>query len=206
MYFPICNNDAAKEAAQRLHSKYANPSGIIERKEASQILVDLYKGIGKGFDPSQGDVESYLKANDFNGDGRIDLLDIEFLATKYLASDGSSSYTPPPPLVVREEKMKRAGAPTKKLTYEAQSRLDVARRLFSRFDVDGSKYIDQTEVPNIIIESYKIMGMNVSPTKNDVENWMLMTDTNKDGKVSLEEYENLVVRSLQKAGVKIYED
>jgi hypothetical protein len=30
-----------------------------------------------------------------------------------------------------------------------------------------------------------------------------MADTNRDGKVSLEEYEQLIIRSLQKAGLKI---
>lgn len=206
MFYPICDLEGAKAAAQKLHTKYAGANGYIERPNASQILVDLYKGIGKGFDPSQGDVDSYLKALDFNGDGRVNLPDIEFLAIKYLASDGAGVY-PQPKAPANQELLKRGGAGvTRKLTNEAQSRLDVARRLFSRFDADNSKFIDQTEVPNIIIESYKIMGMNVTPTKNDVENWMLMTDTNKDGKVSLEEFENLVIRSLQKAGVKIYED
>ena len=32
---------------------------------------------------------------------------------------------------------------------------------------------------------------------------MRMTDTNGDGKVSLEEYEDLVIRSLQHAGIKL---
>ena len=187
MFYPICDLEAAKAAAEKLHTKYANPNGYIERPNASQMLVDLYKGIGKGFDPSQGDVESYLKALDFNGDGRVNLPDIEFLAIKYLASDGSGIYSQQN-APAKQDQIKRGGAGvTRKLTNEAQTRLDVARRLFSRFDVDNSKFLDQTEVPNIIIESYKVMGMSVTPTKNDVENWMLMTDTDKEDKEDLKE-------------------
>lgn len=47
------------------------------------------------------------------------------------------------------------------------------------------------------------MGINYHPTKDDVKAWMRMTDTNNDGKVSLDEYEELVIRSLQKAGISL---
>ena len=48
------------------------------------------------------------------------------------------------------------------------------------------------------------MGItNYSPSRDDVRSWMAMTDTNKDGKVTLPEYERLVLRSLKNAGFKI---
>ena len=33
------------------------------------------------------------------------------------------------------------------------------------------------------------MGINYNPTEEDVKLWMEMTDTDKDGKVTLENYE-----------------
>lgn len=45
--------------------------------------------------------------------------------------------------------------------------------------------------------------MNYNPSADDVKIWMDMTDENRDGKVTLEEYEAVVIRSLQKAGFKI---
>ena len=48
------------------------------------------------------------------------------------------------------------------------------------------------------------MGIyNAVVTREDVKTWLDMTDTNRDGKVTLDEYENLVLRSLAKAGFKI---
>jgi len=48
------------------------------------------------------------------------------------------------------------------------------------------------------------MGMaNFTPTKDDVKIWLQMADTDSDGSVSLEEYEDLIVKSLQKAGIRI---
>ncbi len=47
------------------------------------------------------------------------------------------------------------------------------------------------------------MGMNFNPSQEDIRIWMDMTDANRDGKVTLEEYEAVVIRSLQKAGFKV---
>ena len=48
------------------------------------------------------------------------------------------------------------------------------------------------------------MGMNnYSPTEEDINVWLYMADANQDGRVSLEEYECLIIRSLRNAGIKI---
>lgn len=39
--------------------------------------------------------------------------------------------------------------------------------------------------------------MNYEPTHEDVVIWIEMTDSDGDGKVTLEDYEQLVLRSLQ---------
>lgn len=50
-----------------------------------------------------------------------------------------------------------------------------------------------------------MMGMNYNPTKEDIDSWMAMTDLDGDGKVNLEDYERLIIASLEKCGIKIYE-
>ena len=54
-------------------------------------------------------------------------------------------------------------------------------------------------------ETYKETGQVYKPTKEDVKSYMRMVDTNSDGKVSLDEFEQIVLLSLQKAGIEIYE-
>jgi Ca2+-binding EF-hand superfamily protein len=49
------------------------------------------------------------------------------------------------------------------------------------------------------------MGMNYNPTENDIKQWMNMTDTDSDGQISLPEFEELVIKSLEFAGVQIFE-
>lgn len=49
------------------------------------------------------------------------------------------------------------------------------------------------------------MGMNFNPTQEDIDSWMQMTDLDGDGKVNLEDYERLIISSLEKCGIRIYE-
>jgi Ca2+-binding EF-hand superfamily protein len=83
--------------------------------------------------------------------------------------------------------------------------LDVARRLFEQFDTDKSGYLTEPEIPNLLKETYRQMGMTFNPSTEDVKSWMKMTDLDGDGKVTLEDYENLIIRSLERVGIKIFD-
>lgn len=50
--------------------------------------------------------------------------------------------------------------------------------------------------------TYERMGMNnYSPTEQEVRSWMKLYDANGDGRVSIEEYEEIVIRSLKSVGI-----
>ena len=88
----------------------------------------------------------------------------------------------------------------------AKKRLDVVRRLFKMFDKDNSGYLTEDEIPAMLEETYKEMGQaNYKPSREDVKSYMRMVDKNSDGRVSLQEFEEIVLLSLQKAGFDIYE-
>jgi Ca2+-binding EF-hand superfamily protein len=72
----------------------------------------------------------------------------------------------------------------------------VAKRLFLKFDQDQSGYLSEDEIPNLLRETYNMMGMEYTPTKEDTASWMKMTDSDGDGKVTLEDYERLIITSL----------
>ena len=72
------------------------------------------------------------------------------------------------------------------------------------FDKDQNGELTEDEIPFIIQETYREMGQNYQPSKEDVRSYMKMVDTNGDGKVSLNEFEEIILRSLKNAGFEIY--
>ena len=51
------------------------------------------------------------------------------------------------------------------------------------------------------------MGIkDIHVSEEDIEIWLEMADSNRDGGVSLNEYEQLVINSLIKMGIKIEND
>jgi len=67
--------------------------------------------------------------------------------------------------------------------------LRLAYSIFEKYDVDRNGFIEQHEVIPILVDTYKIMGVKFSPTKNDVREYIEMMDTDKNGKISMDELE-----------------
>eukprot|EP01017_Pseudomicrothorax_dubius_P037712 TRINITY_DN5569_c0_g1_i1.p1 TRINITY_DN5569_c0_g1~~TRINITY_DN5569_c0_g1_i1.p1 ORF type:complete len:212 (-),score=54.47 TRINITY_DN5569_c0_g1_i1:80-715(-) len=181
----------ARAIARRIFDTYdRDRSGVIEPYEIGAMMTDAYKTINKAFSPSKADIDSYIRVLDRNGDGKVTLSDIEQIVIRFLLGEDYARTAP------REVNTRPVYSP------EVQARLDQARRIFQRYDRDGSGYIDENEVPQMMIDTYKAMGVNYIPTQADVDSYMRMADTNRDGRISLAEYETLVLRSLQARGIK----
>lgn len=84
-----------------------------------------------------------------------------------------------------------------------KTQLAQIRAIFDRFDADRSGYIDERELRVLLEETYKILGVQRTITDYDVQTYLNLADTNRDGKVSYPEYETIVVRSLEKNGITL---
>lgn len=187
----ITDYEGAKAIARKLFDIYdTDRDGVLNLGEIPTMMIDAYRAMNKGFTPTKADTDSYHHLCDRDGDGRVTLRDMEELAVRFLVGDGASTK--------KVEIVKR-----KVYSADVERRLDVARRLFRAIDADSSGYITEHEVPNLLVETYKTMGMSYIPSIDDVKSWMKMTDTNNDGRVTLDEYEDLVIRSLIKAGIRV---
>lgn len=105
----------------------------------------------------------------------------------------------------KKEVIKRA-AP--KYTASVLQRLEVAKRLFKKFDNDGSGSLSANEVGNLLSESYKeTMGiLDFKPSVEDINSFMDLVDTDQDGVIHLQDYEIYILNSLKEAGIKIEEE
>ena len=74
--------------------------------------------------------------------------------------------------------------------------LEEARRLFKIYDSNGSGFLEKQEIPKILNDTYRGMNMKIVVTNKDVDNYIKWMDSNHDGRISLPEFEQVVVRSL----------
>lgn len=195
----LTDMEGARAVARRLFDTYdRDRDGNINNVEVVPMIVDSYRAFNRNFTPSKGDIDAYFKVLDRNKDGRVNLQDIENICIRYLVAGQLET------VEVRKEVVKRA-AP--KYTKEALQRLEVARRLFKMFDVSGDGNLGKDEVRLLLIETYKQMGMHdFNPTREDVDSFMELVDSNQDGEITLQDYEMYIVRSLKEAGIQIEEE
>ena len=106
------------------------------------------------------------------------------------------------------EQVKRAGAQgdlrasgSGQIRILRRTQLEDIKRIFNRFDADGSGFIDEAELKTLLEETYKVLGVNRTITRDDVTSYLTMVDSNRDGKISPQEYEEIVIRSLEKNGI-----
>ena len=85
-------------------------------------------------------------------------------------------------------------------TYNNISDLDnaklIAKRLFDLYDKDRSTQIEQYEITPMLQDTYRYMNKAFNPSKNDIDSYMKVLDRNGDGRVTLSDVENLVIRYL----------
>eukprot|EP01015_Nassula_variabilis_P019040 TRINITY_DN3176_c0_g1_i3.p1 TRINITY_DN3176_c0_g1~~TRINITY_DN3176_c0_g1_i3.p1 ORF type:complete len:214 (+),score=72.84 TRINITY_DN3176_c0_g1_i3:66-707(+) len=183
----VSDLDNAKAIARRIFDTYdRDRNGVIDPHEIPAMMSDAYKTINKAFTPSKADVDSYIKVLDRDNDGRVTLPDIEQVVIRFLLGEDYGRYS------VKDVVRTQAVYPA-----VVQQQLDQARRIFQQYDRDRSGYIDEAEIYPMMRDTYKAMGVNFEPSPSDVQSYMRMTDLNRDGRISLAEYEALVIRSLE---------
>lgn len=86
---------------------------------------------------------------------------------------------------------------------DVTERLEVAKRLFKKMDIHQRGYLTKEEVPQLLIDTYAQLGTKYSPTEEDVAVWMKMYDQDRTGKVTLQNFEQMVLNALNNQGIKL---
>lgn len=79
-----------------------------------------------------------------------------------------------------------------------ENELKSAIELFEKYDSNKNGFIEDFDVPQILIDTYKAVGVEYEPTEEDVYQYIEMMDLDKDGRISRVEYEIFVLNSLRK--------
>lgn len=73
---------------------------------------------------------------------------------------------------------------------------NVARRILDTYDRDRNGVIDSIEVVPMIVDAYKSFNRVFSPSRADIESYLKILDRNGDGKVTLQDIEDLCNKYL----------
>lgn len=74
----LTDTENARSLARRMFKLYNKDlSGDIEDYEVSSMISDVYKAIGKDYNPTKTDIDQYIKTVDFDGDGKVSVEDLE---------------------------------------------------------------------------------------------------------------------------------
>jgi Ca2+-binding EF-hand superfamily protein len=102
----------------------------------------------------------------------------------YSYQQSTSSFQQSNPILVNSGLTDRTGAK------------NVAKRILDTYDRDCNGVIDSIEVVPMIIDAYKSFNRVFSPSRADIESYIKVLDRNGDGKVTIQDLEDLCVKYL----------
>lgn len=69
-----------------------------------------------------------------------------------------------------------------------------SRQIISAYDTNGDGICETIEVAKWMVDCYRAMNRSFQPTATDIASYVQVVDKNHDGKVSLEDLEEFIVR------------
>lgn len=73
---------------------------------------------------------------------------------------------------------------------------NVARKILDTYDRDRNGHIDSIEVVPMIVDAYKSFNRVFSPSRADIESYLKVLDRNGDGRVTIQDLEELCMKYL----------
>lgn len=184
----MSTSDRVQIEARTVFDRYdQNHTGFVNKSKAYQMLLDLYRQLNYSVARLDAQtVDQFLASSyDKNRDGRLsfpEFVNLFYDLMKY--SPGTQNPTP--------FNQQQTDYLDPKDPYYLQRK--TARLIFSQYDKDGNGFIDKEELWNMLNALYIELKMSFTRTRSDIKTFYDMFDQNQDGKLSREEFENLVIQ------------
>ncbi|EGR34902.1 hypothetical protein IMG5_001310 [Ichthyophthirius multifiliis] len=184
----------AKAVAKNIFEYFdQGKKGRLDIRDCFQMMGEAYTPFQQKQPQTNDDAKGYFQVLDRNNDGQVTLQDLENVCVQYLCGLG-----------YQQQNIKINDNQPKQYTKEIEARLNVARKIFKQFDFDQNGFLNKQEIGNLIKKTYEQIDMkNVTPTNQEIEEFIKMADLDKQRTISLQEYEYLIVMSLRKNGFRI---
>ena len=120
---------------------------------------------------------------------------IQVTSSSYQQSYLSSSTVPMTTTVHHSVSSSTAALTNAGLT-DLEGAKNVARKMLDTYDRDRNGTVDSIEVVPMIVDTYKSFNRVFSPSRADIEGYLKVLDRNGDGRVTLQDLEDLCARYL----------
>ncbi len=202
------SEDEAREVAKQMFD-YLNTKNkqFLEEEEVLKLLKMAYMGLRTEENLNLDDIMSYLN---FHGSGeimgKITYREFESMVVRLLSLTEKEKLDK---IKTKREENEIFCKDLKKHLVDTvgeeavEAELKSAMNLFEKYDTNQNGFIEDFEVPQILIDTYKAVGVEYTPTEDDIQQYIAMMDLDKDKKISRVEYEIFVLNSLKKQGPKL---
>lgn len=184
-----------KAIAKGIWDRYTKGSrNQLEKNDFASMITEAYRAINKSFYPTEEDIKGYERVCDRDNDGIVNYNDLERAIIETLGAKQEEiieSFQAEQP----QERTKKAAVKSIPIPKEEDPLLALAKRLFAKYDSDGSGELESHEVPAILEETWKVMGLNKKASQHEVESYLKMVDEDKDGKISFNEFFEIIKKT-----------
>lgn len=198
------NEDEARKLAKQMFT-YINPQNkpYLDEVEVLELLKLAYKGTSFENSINIEDLAGYMSYyGRESDDGKISYKEFEELVCNLFA--GTHANIPKEQKSLHKEKIREdLKQHLSKIVGKeiVENELSSAVRLFNKYDKNKSGYLEEYEIPQILIDTYEAMGVVYTPTEQDVKNYINMMDLDNDGRISRYEYEIFLLKALEQRGM-----
>jgi len=190
--------DASPSRREADKKSYYTPGDYLNRSPYGEDLKRSNISNGEGLKRSPYGGEDLKRSNTPNG---------EVLKRSPYGEDLKRSNTPNGEGLKRspyqEETNKRVNELLSKSSVSLKkAMISQIRRVFDKFDEDKNGFIDERELKKLMEETYRILGLKKEVSYSDIQSYLSLVDTNRDGLISYPEYEEIVTKALARINVR----
>lgn len=194
----------AKSLARNMFA-FLNPAQkpYLDEVEILELLKLAYKGTSFENNITIEDLAGYMSYySKESDDGKISYSEFEAMVVNLLSgpSSGHKEVRVRSDERIKEDLKQQLNKIVGKDVVEDELRNAV--KLFNKYDRNQSGYLEEHEVPQILIDTYKAMGESYEPSEFDVKNYIKMMDFDGDGRISRYEYEIFLLKALEERGMQ----
>jgi hypothetical protein len=207
MPFKMPERKAKKMARLMFEYLTGGKKDFLDESEVLEILKISYLGVRTESQLTIDDIRSYISVHGGQvAENRISYEEFESMVVRLLTLHEREQ------IEALHQKREEIGVYKEHLKqelanilgpHEVEKELTSGMSLFEKYDINKNGFLEDFEVPQLLIDTYAAMNVDYMPTQEDVYNYIKSMDVDEDGKISVTEYELFLLQALQTRGIRI---